>query len=277
MRGTKDKSAFKAYLEGERLFTVVSEKQMAKCRAKFERATQIDKKFARAWGWLSYATVRSVLQGWMPDAKSALKDAETWANKAVKLDPYDYAPLWDLAFVYLNSGRFKKAIRTYEKAHKLYNEGTDRLDRKPGLLVEMAEAYIHTGEPKKGIALLQRAMRFPDWYRWNLGWAHYMDRDYDKALAALRDIDLRPTNPQYVPEVGLFVAASHHRRSQQLQRKKRTKEAADHSRKAKAAMAAFRKAHPHYTLDDAAAARSRFQDPKDEEHWVGALRDLDLT
>jgi tetratricopeptide (TPR) repeat protein len=218
--------------------------------------------------------VRSVLQGWLPNA--ALKDAEAWAKKATKLDPYDYAPLWDCAFVYLNTGRFRKAIETYEKAHKLYNDGTDRLDRKPGLLVEMAEAYVHAGEPKKGIALLERAMRFPDWYQWNMGWALYVAKDYEKALAALQNIDLRPSNPQYVPEVRLFLAASHHRHGEALKKQGKTKEAAAQARKAKAAVAAFRKDHPDYTKEDGAATRSRFKNPQDEQHWVKALEDLGL-
>lgn len=276
MRGTTDKAAFKAYLEGERLFTVVSQKQMANCRARFKRATALDGRFARAWGWRAYATVRSVLQGWIPNAKTALKDAETWAKKAVKLDPYDYVPLWDLAFVYLNIGKFQRAIATYEKAHKLYNDRTDRLDRKPGLLVEMGEAYVHVGEPKKGIALLQRAMRFPDWYQWNLGWAYYNARDYENALDALLKIDLSPNNPQYVPEVRLFIAAAQYRYSQKLARQRRQKEATAQRDRGKAAMAEFFQAHPHYTLGDAIAARSRFKSPKDEKHWVGALRGLGL-
>jgi adenylate cyclase len=276
MRGTKNRSAFKAYLEGECLFTVVSKKQMAKCCAKFERATQLDKKFARAWGWRSYATVRSVLQGWAPNAKAALKDAESWAKKAVKLDPDDYAPLWDLAFVYLNTGRFGKAIDTYEKAHKLYNEGTDRLDRKPGLLVEMAEAYVHAGDPKKGIELIKRAMRCPDWYLWNLGWAYFMDRDYENALNTLQQIDLSPTNPQYVPEVRLFIAAAQHRKSGDLKQANRARASTTESNRAKAAMAGFAQAHPQYNLSDAVAARSRFKNPADEKHWLEALKELGL-
>jgi len=276
MRGTKSKSAFKAYLEGERLFTVVSQSQMARSRAKFERAIQLDKKFARAWGWRSYATVRSVLQGWVRDPEAAMKNAEAWAEKAVDLDPNDYAPLWDLAFVYLNKGQFGKAIATYKKAHRLYNVGTDRLDRKPGLLVEMAEAYVHAGDPKTGIALLQRAMRFPDWYQWNLGWAYYMARDYANALDALLKIDLKPSNPQYVPEVRLFIAAAHYRYSQKLKRQKRAKEAHDQRTLADAAMAGFLKEHPKFSLRDAAAARSRFKNPKDEKHWIDALKALGL-
>ena len=277
MRGTKSEAAFRAYLQGERSFTVVSEKQMAKCRAKFKKATDLDKKFARAWGWRSYVTVRSVLQGWMPDEKAALKDAEAWAKKAAKLDPHDYAPLWDCAFVYLNTDRFDKAIKTYEKAHKLYNEWTDRLDRKPGLLVEMAEAYVHAGQPKKGIALLKRATGCPEWYRWNTGWAHYVDKNYKSAVETLEEINLSPiNNPQYVPEVRLFLAASHHRWSEQLKKEGKPKEAAAQARKAKAAVAAFRKDHPDYTKDDAAAARSRFKRPQDREHWYTALADLGL-
>ena len=170
MRGTTSIEAFRVYLQGERLFTAVSERQSAGCRTSFERATQIDPNFAQALGWRSYAAVRSVLQGWLPD--QTLTNAEEWAIKAVSLAPYDYAPLWDLAFVYLNTGRDRQAIATYERAHRMYNDATDGLDRKPGLLAEMAEAYVHVGRPEDGIRLLRRALRVPDWYRWNLGWGY---------------------------------------------------------------------------------------------------------
>ena len=48
MRGTKNRNAFKAYIEGERLFSVISKADMAKSRKNFEKATKLDRKFARA-------------------------------------------------------------------------------------------------------------------------------------------------------------------------------------------------------------------------------------
>ena len=87
MRGTKNRNAFKAYVQGESQFTVISKADMAKARKNFEKATKLDKKFARAWGWRSYATMRSIMVGWLPKAEA--KNAGEWAKKAVALDPTD--------------------------------------------------------------------------------------------------------------------------------------------------------------------------------------------
>ena len=126
MRGTKNRNAFKAYVQGESQFSVISKADMAKARKNFEKATKLDRKFARAWGWRSYAPMRSIMVGWLPEAEA--RNAGDWAKKAVALDPNDYATYWDLAFYQLNVGQFDKAIKTYEKALKLYlRPGTEEL------------------------------------------------------------------------------------------------------------------------------------------------------
>ena len=109
MRGTKNRTAFKAYIEGERLFSVISKADMAKSRKNFEKATKLDRKFARAWGWRSYATMRSIMVGWLPASEA--KSAGEWAKKAVALDPNDYATYWDLAFYQLNAASSTRRSR----------------------------------------------------------------------------------------------------------------------------------------------------------------------
>lgn len=171
MRGTRNEDAWKAYLDGERLFSVVSRQQMELSRERFELATRLDCKFARAWGWLAYVIARSVVAGWSDPGQ--LREAEGYARKAVELDYSDYATHWDLAFAFLYQRKFDKAKREFEIALNLYNNDTDLLDRKPGLLAEMGEALIHMGEIEEGRALIRKAMRVPSWYRWNLAWGHY--------------------------------------------------------------------------------------------------------
>ena len=122
MRGTTNVAAFKAYLEGERAFSLVNEGSMATSRDKFKEATELDPNFARAWGYLSYSYMRSYLVKWL--TKSDLPAAEEYALKAVALDgnahpdlpAVDYAPYWDLAFVYLNTDRIPQAVEQYDKA-----------------------------------------------------------------------------------------------------------------------------------------------------------------
>lgn len=173
MRGTQNDGAWKAYLDGERLFTTVSREQMGLARERFELATRLDPEFARAWGWLAYVIARSVVTGWSDQGELVM--AEAHARKAVELDYSDYAPHWDLAFVLLYQRKFEQAKRAFEIALNLYNNDTDLLDRKAGLLSEMGEALIYMGEVAEGTALIRKAMRVPTWYRWNLAWGHYND------------------------------------------------------------------------------------------------------
>lgn len=260
MRGTNNPDAFKAYLEGERLFSIISEADMNRSRKKFEDAITLDPSYARAHGYLSYTYARSVLAGWAPE--SDIKKAISLAKKAVKLDPNDYAPHWDLAFAYLNDRQFKMAMKEYGKALDLYTNFTDLLDRKHGLLAEMAEAYIYVGKPDKAIAMLERAQSIPDWYRWNLGWAYYNAKEYDLAIQELGKMTLEPGDPGYVMDVQLFVAAAYAQKGNLTM--------------AKAALKLFTQNVPgRYTIQDA-KKRGRFKYTTHEEHWLDGLRKAGL-
>lgn len=272
MRGTSNRDAFKVYVEGERLFSVISESDMKKSRECFAKATKLDSKFARAWGWRSYTTMRSIMVGWLPESDG--KQAGEWAQKAVDLDPNDYATYWDLAFYQLNSGDFDKALKTYKKALDLYENFTDWLDRKHGLLAEMAEAFIHVGKPKEAIALLKRACRVPDWYKWNLGWAYFHAEDYASAARCFEDLDLKPGDPRYVMETQLFVAAAHLNKAD-LDENSGNKEEATRSRdRARRAVAALKKHHPKYSLQDAIGHRSKFKKSSELKRWESTVRKL---
>jgi hypothetical protein len=91
----------------------------------------------------------------------------------------------------------------------------------------------------------------PDWYRWNLGWAHYFTKDYAGAVAALRKI-MRPH-----PEARLLLAVC-------LARQGKAKPAAGE-------LKAFRDSRPEWTVET--ERRSvRFHDAADEEHWLEGVR-----
>ena len=256
MRGTENRDAFKAYLEGEKLFSVISQSDMAACRQKFQDAIDLDPGFARAWSWLSYVVTRSVLQGWLPSAE--LDTALEQAKEAVRLDAEDYVTHWDLAFTLLNKCEFDDAIKEYETAHDLYCNFTDLLDRKHGLLAEMAEAYIYIGNTDKAIELLERAKRYPDWYRWILGWAYYNAEKYDLAIAELESMRLKPGDDKYVMDVQLFVAAAYAQM--------------ENDTMAKSALSLFQQSFgAKYTIENA-KQRGCFKDPAQEERWLAGLR-----
>jgi tetratricopeptide (TPR) repeat protein len=185
--------------------------------------------------------------GW--NDPSVLVDAETDASRAVELAPDDYSVHWDLAFVHLNRGEFERAHSEYERAYQL-----NRND--PDLLCEMAEAKISMGLAEEAVPLIRSAMTlnpyFPDWYRWNLGWALFNARRYDEALQEYGRMFKPPI------DIHLSVAAALARCGKQDD--------------AEAAMARFLNLMQRpYTIDDA-RRRVRFRLERDEEHWLETLR-----
>jgi len=272
MRGTTSKKAFQLYLEGERLFSVVVESDMAESRKRFQAATKLDPGFARAWGWRSYCHVRSVLREWLPEKEMA--PAGEWAEKAVKLDPLDFATHWDMGFYLLNSRNFDAALASYRKGIKLYDEATDQLDRKPGILAEAAEGFLHAGDTQTAIQLLERAMRIPDWYRWNLGFAYYQAGQFDEAVAVLQSMRARPGDRAYVPEAELFLIAAQYRKAAALKAEGQTLGADNLMAQATDGIQRFKADNPYFTLEQAVAHRSRFKSKADEDYWAEPLHSL---
>ncbi|HXQ42517.1 MAG TPA: adenylate/guanylate cyclase domain-containing protein [Candidatus Udaeobacter sp.] len=239
-------NAYEAYLRGMHLYSTRSADELAASRAWFDRAVELDPLYARAWGALAYVYVQEWLNGWRDD--SVLELAERHAHKAVELDPNDYMPHSFLAFCCLNARNFELAMAEYERAYALNPSDAD-------LLADISEALVYVGRHGEAIQHIQRAMEInphtPDWYRWDLGWAHYFAKDYGKALAALHQI------PRPQPDVRLMLAAV-------LARLGQTKEAA-------AEMKRFRKARPGWTVASERLS-VRFRDQADEEHWLQGAR-----
>jgi len=259
MRGTDNPQAFDAYLEGERKFSIVSQADMAVSQKKFAEATDLDGDYARAWGWRAYTLTRSIAMGW--EDASRIAEAKGWAEKAVGLDGDDYATHWDLAFVLLYGGEFDEALRTYEVALDLYENRTDHLDRKHGLLAELAEAYLYAGEPDKAIDFLERAKRVPDWYKWNLAWAYFNKGRYQTALDELNSMASQPGDRAYVPDVDLLRSAT----LAKLERKT----------EAQRVLGLYLAANPGYSTKNV-QKRAQFKRASDQQHWIDALHDAGL-
>jgi len=256
MRGTTNQDAWRRYLEGERLFSINSKERMDQARAKFTEAVKLDCHFARAHGYLSYVITRSVQLGWLDEAE--LETAEKHAREAVRLDPHDYAVFWDLGYCLLGKGDLDGALKEYAKALDLYENFTDLLDRKHGLLAEIAEAYIFDGRPQEAIKLLKRARRSPDWYTWNLGWAYYNARDYDAAIKELECIRSKPGDEEHVFDVQLMIAACYAQKGNTLM--------------AHNNLGLF-EAGQNTKLDlEAMRKRIKFRNAADGDHWIEGLR-----
>jgi len=253
-------SAFDLYLEGQRIFSIITRQELEAAADRFRRATEISSQFARAWGHWAYCLAQIVVAGHAADESEAaalLAEAEGYARRAVDIDGNDYANRWDLAFILLNREDFDGALAEYDRALELFDRRTDKVDRRNDLMVEMAEAHIYAGNTQRALELLDRATRIPDWYRWIRAWALFNARDYAGASAEINAMHKSPGQPGYVPDIQLLLAAA--------------EACAERDNEAQAALQRLRAGRPGWTLARE-LARNPFRDYKDRAHWENAMK-----
>lgn len=145
-----------------------------------------------------------------------------------------------------------QALSEYRRAVSLNPNDAD-------LLAEFAETLAYRGEPLEAIRELERAKEinpfFPDWYRWNLGWALYSARRYESSLFELQQMSELPNH------VRLIVAANYVRLGRQTV--------------ATQFVTQFLQQEPGYTLAKL-KGRTVFGKTEDEEHWLEAVRKAGL-
>lgn len=255
-----DPNALGPYLEGQRIFSVIQRKELEASAEKFQEAIKQSQTFARAWGHWAYCLAQIVVAGHAsgPDeSKTLLKQAEGYARAAVDLDQHDYANRWDLAFVLLNQGRMDEALAEYDEALNLFDNFTDKLDRRNDLLVEMAEAHIYNGDTNRAFELLDRAVKVPDWYRWIRAWACFNARDYQGVIDQINTMHKAVLSPGYVPDIQLLLAAAYAYAGEQDL--------------ARAALDRLRQGRPDWTLERE-LARNPFRNAADRQHWEDGMK-----
>lgn len=284
MRGTTSEQAFDAFVEGTRGFPVLSDEGFAASVDRLQEALRLDERYPRPRGWLAYAYVLSVTEGWrfakhQPEARwkeaRLLETAERLAREAVSLDGADYDTHWALANVLVNTGRWDEAIACFERALYL-----GRSENNPSLLVDMADALVHAGEVDRALVLIRHARRVPDWHRWVAAWAFFAKGRsdgafYDLALEELRNLYWQPGEAQYIVDVKLLEAAIHARRATRPGLRERA--AGAEGRRAAAALAAFREKPElgRWTVERARRF-APFRNREDMEHWLEGCRQAGL-
>jgi TolB-like protein/class 3 adenylate cyclase/Tfp pilus assembly protein PilF len=256
---TENVNAYDALLKGlhkagEFLGASETRQTLEEAKRWFRRAVEIDPSYGRPHGWLAYLQVLEWKHGWSPAA--SLPAAEELARKAVALDPGDHDTHWALASVYSNLGKFDQALAEYERALEI--NGNDA-----NLNAEMADLLSYMGKHREAIGQIKFAMRinprFPEWYRWTLGWCYYHIAEYGEAVAELgRLISLSD-------DALLILAASHARLAAA------EGQGGAHAALARSFMNRFKERRPGWTLADQETV-TYYLDPQDRAHWLEGLR-----
>jgi adenylate cyclase len=175
---TENLQAYDLLLKGIQLLRGYGAEDNRRARELFERAVELDERFALAHAYLALSLV--VEHGYAAAPNSTKQRALDIAHTAVRLDPEDGRCHQYAALVHLYREEFEICLSHYERAVALNPNDANGLSQF-GLALTLA------GRANEGIQLIRRAMRLnpfhPDWYWDDLAVALYGARQYDEAAA----------------------------------------------------------------------------------------------
>lgn len=147
--GTQSAAAFQSYVEG-RQYLARRGKWLSRAIASFESSIDIDPEYARAYAGLATAHVVSHIYLSVPK-EIARKRAQTFANKAMELDPSLSEPLAVL-------GAIQSDQTNWSEATRLYREGEARNPDDVVVLQWHAELLANLGYLQDARAKIERAL-----------------------------------------------------------------------------------------------------------------------
>ena len=176
-------SALRHHLKARQYFRQYTKEGNEKAR--IENLAAIEADPASPFGYIGLAFNYNRLADWEEgdiDPEEARKLARESAEKALELDPNNYNAHFVRAYIHNQEGEMDLAIARYEKATELNPSATN-------VMAMFSVTLVYTGRVAEAIELLHRAMRLdphhPDWFKWGLAWAQWVNGDCDLALPTM--------------------------------------------------------------------------------------------
>ncbi len=180
---TNSIAAYDVFLRGVELFHHFVKEDNQAARALFHRAIELDPNYARAYANLAWTYQRDFADGWAEDPELSLRKARELARRALELDESLPPVHWIMGDILLFQRDHEKAAAEVEKVLALDPNYAD------GYILA-ARVLSYSGKPKEAVKAIRQAMRlnpyYPQQYLFNLGIAYFTMRDYEKAIAALK-------------------------------------------------------------------------------------------
>lgn len=177
--------AYENYLKGLYYWNKRSDENLTRAIGYFERATKVDSQYALAYAGLSdcYAIISAEIFGTIPAFEAAPK-SKAAALRALELDPTLVEAQTALATVKFNyDWDWSGASEGFERAIGLNPSYATAYQRYSLYLIAMGKAQDSFAQIQKAHQLdpLSLSINF------SLGWRLYMARQYDAAIAQLKD------------------------------------------------------------------------------------------
>jgi TolB-like protein/Tfp pilus assembly protein PilF len=201
-RYTHSLEAYEYFLRGQAQLLARQGDENLQARASYEKAIELDPKFARAYAGLAMTYAMDRRQPTVTQSAAALKRALELAETARQIDPDIPEVHWALGFVHTRSRRHDEAIGALQRAIELNPSYADAYALLGGI-------HTYIGQPAKSVRLLRSALRLnPDGgylYYLLLGRAYLFMDDFEQARINLQEALLR--NPGDV-ESRVYLAAT---------------------------------------------------------------------
>jgi adenylate cyclase len=180
--GTADPRAYDALLLGKyHFYRFENRAENLKARAYFEKAVQLDPRFATAYAMLAWTYAFEAMNGWSDDRLAALKQAEHIATHAIELQPV-------LPLAYFVRGLSYREQHEYIKALVEAQRAIEYDPSDANAYVLLATLLYYAGRPEEGLARIRQAMEInphhPYNYHFHLGQAYFVLHRYKEAIDA---------------------------------------------------------------------------------------------
>lgn len=168
----------------------------------FIAASEQDTQNAAAFAGMARATSVQWRFGWCEDRLETIDRATKFAMQAIMTDDNNAVSHAELGFVALYRREHDRSLAAYQRALQLNPSDVE-------IIAFYADALKHAGDPKASLVYFERALRLnplhPDVYLGNAAHAHFLLRDYDKAIATIRRMR-QPLTAQRVLTASLMLA-----------------------------------------------------------------------
>lgn len=229
----------------------ISPQASQESRLLLQRAITLDPDYAEAHRLLAFHLWQAWAQWGEPEVPNRLA-AVAMAEKAVKLDPNDAGCRFVLGHLLAYERRWPDSDAEFAAALEIDPNYADAW-------ADLSDFSVLAGKPATAIEQVQKALRLnphpPKWYYWDLGFAQYAARQYESAVATLRN------EATYRTISRRLLAAS-------LAQLGRTDEAHQEG-------ALFMASNPHFTISQWAASQP-FRDRATCDHFIDGYRKAGL-
>ncbi|HJY80192.1 MAG TPA: adenylate/guanylate cyclase domain-containing protein [Candidatus Binatia bacterium] len=238
-----------------RAFYEVKKEANAQARQMFEKAVELDPKYAGAYAGLGWTYIEDWFYQWNPDRAQSLERAFELGQRAAALDDSLPLPHQLLSRVYLWKKQHEQSIAEAERAVALDPNDAEGY-RIRGLIL------VFAGRPEEGIGLIEKAMRlnphYPPVYLNDLGFAYRIVGRYEEALVPLKKVIT--LNPNFVlSHLSLVACYAELGRLEEAQ----------------AEAAEVLRINPNFSLE-VFKQISPYKDPADLERYLNGLRKAGL-